>query len=141
MSKHDFFFPNQPEFDRLFIGFDRLFKSIPEFVEANKYPPYNVIKDSETSTRIEIAVAGFKKSDIKIEVKENVLTVSGAKSTEKEEELDYQYRGLASRGFIRKFKLAEFMEVTGASLEDGILTVKLTQNIPEEAKAKEISID
>ena len=125
------------------IGFDRLgslLDTLGSFEgEAPSYPPYNIERVGENDYRISMAVAGFGDSDLNIEVKENTLTVKGERLTEKED-TTFLHRGIASRSFERRFQLADHVEVTGASLKNGLLYIELKRSIPEELKPRKIAI-
>src|SRR5215467_4591810 len=118
-------------FWRTSIGFDRLFDLMDEslrFEPEDHYPPCNIVRTGEDSYRISLAVAGFKPEQIAVTVHQNMLTVSGRvneKQKEKEGESEYLYRGIAGRPFERRFNLADFVEVKGASFEDGLLQIEL----------------
>src|SRR4029079_4337291 len=104
-------------------------------------PPYNIEKLGDNAYRISIAVAGFADSDIAIESKANALTVKGAKAPEGEgKSREFLHRGIAERAFELRFQLAEYVEVAGASLENGLLHVELKREIPESKKARQIPI-
>ncbi|WP_404934535.1 Hsp20 family protein [Nitratireductor sp. L15S-10] len=125
------------------VGFDRLFSMLDTLGQPDNgqtYPPYNIERTGEDAYRISMAVAGFGEEDISIEAHRNVLTVKGEKSTEQKDEGELLYRGIASRSFERRFQLADHVEVTGASLENGLLHIELTRNIPEEMKPRRIPI-
>lgn len=123
------------------VGFDQL-QSLLDTVtrEASQpaYPPYNIERTGESDYRITMAVAGFASADLSLEVKQNVLTISGKR--EEETEANYLYRGIAGRSFERRFQLADHVEVTGAHLENGLLHVDLHRRIPEELKPRQIKI-
>lgn len=130
-------------FYRSTVGFDRLFNRLDTLVgqEAKSYPPYNIERVGENAYRISIAVAGFAESDIAIESKENSLLVKGAKAPETaESKREFLHRGIAERAFELRFQLAEYVEVTGASLENGLLHVELKRELPESKKPRTISI-
>ncbi len=130
-------------FYRSTVGFDRVFNRLDSLVgqEAKSYPPYNIEKVGDNAYRISIAVAGFAESDIVIESKENGLSIKGAKAPEGEEtKREFLHRGIAERAFELRFQLAEYVEVTGASLENGLLHVELKRELPESKKARTISI-
>lgn len=130
-------------FYRSTVGFDRLFNRLDTLVgqEAKSYPPYNIERVGENAYRISIAVAGFAESDIAIESKENSLLVKGAKAPEStESKREFLHRGIAERAFELRFQLAEYVEVTGASLENGLLHVELKRELPESKKARTIAI-
>jgi len=127
---------------QFFIGFDNLFnllESQPWKAEANSfgtYPPHNVIKIDDDNYTIEFAVAGFKPEDIDIEVRESVLNITGGKNDERE----YAHKGISSRNFFKTFTLADYVVVTGSTLEDGILSIHLKRELPEAKKPRKISI-
>ena len=130
-------------FYRSTVGFDRLFSRLDGIVgqEAKTYPPYNIEKVGDNAYRISIAVAGFSESDIAIESKENGLSIKGAKAPEGEDsKREFLHRGIAKRAFELRFQLAEYVEVTGASLENGLLHVELKRELPEAKKPRTISI-
>lgn len=138
MATYDF-----SPFYRSTVGFDRLFNRLDSLVgqEAKSYPPYNIEKTGDDAYRISIAVAGFAEGDIAIESKENGLVVKGAKATEAEDKSrEFLHRGIAERAFELRFQLAEFVEVAGASLENGLLHIELKREIPESKKARQIPI-
>ncbi|MEQ9247553.1 MAG: Hsp20 family protein, partial [Nitratireductor sp.] len=125
------------------VGFDRLFSMLDTLGQPDNgqtYPPYNIERTGEDAYRISMAVAGFGEEDISIEAHRNVLTVKGEKSAEQRGESELLYRGIASRSFERRFQLADHVEVTGANLENGLLHIDLTRNIPEEMKPRRIPI-
>ena len=127
------------------VGFDRLVQLLNGAASldasGNSYPPYNIERLAENDYRITMAVAGFNRDDINIEVKESTLTVRGEK-TEQEEDKDREYlhRGIATRSFERRFQLADHVEVKGADLIDGMLHIDLVRNVPERLKPRTIEI-
>ena len=125
------------------VGFDRLAQLLDNAAgfdaEAPAYPPYNIERLAENEYRITMAVAGFAESEIKLEVKEQTLTVTGQKAAETKER-EFLYRGIAARAFERRFQLADHLEVTGASLRDGLLDISLVRNVPERLKPRTIAI-
>ena len=131
-------------FYRSTVGFDRLFNRLDGLVgqEAKTYPPYNIEKVGENSYRVSIAVAGFAESDLVIESKENSLTVKGAKAPVSEEKnREFLHRGIAERAFELRFQLADYVEVHGASLENGLLHLELKRELPESKKPRTIQIN
>ncbi|MEJ2575357.1 MAG: Hsp20 family protein [Gammaproteobacteria bacterium] len=126
---------------RTAIGFDRLADTLEHAyrADAGGYPPYNIEVRGEDHYRITMAVAGFTEGDLDIEVKQNVLRVSGAKQGE-DEERRYLHRGIANRSFERSFQLADYVRVTGAEIKDGLLHVDLVREIPEAMKPRRIEI-
>ena len=127
------------------VGFDRQVAGLQALAEAvgttkGNYPPYDVIKFSDDEFSIDIALAGFGEEDLEIEVKDSVLTVTGARPPEFEDE-EFVHRGIGKRAFTRRFGLAEHMEVVGAKLNKGILRIDLERNLPEELKPRKIKIE
>ncbi len=130
--------------NRYAIGFDHLMDHLVSLhsnnnLTTNEYPPYDIIREGESNYKIELAVAGFKKDELKINLKDNYLTIEG-ESNSKNSNGDYLHKNIARRSFIKDFTLAENIEVGDAEFEDGVLGVSLTHNIPEEQRPKEISI-
>ena len=122
-------------FRQMVIGFDDFFDSIHNVEKT--YPPYNIQRTGDDIYTLEMAVAGFKKSDISVSIENNVLKVTGE---QKKNEADYIHKGMATRNFLRAFTLARHMEVDQAKMEDGILKVKIIRNLPKELRPKEIKI-
>ncbi|MBD1559220.1 Hsp20 family protein [Vibrio sp. S9_S30] len=124
------------------IGFDRLLN----LMEANNaknssggYPPYNIEQKDENNYRITMAVAGFSDDHLEITQKENMLIVSGERQAE--DGKNYVYQGIAERNFERKFQLADYVKVVGATMENGLLHVDLEREIPEAMKPRKIAIN
>ena len=131
-------------FYRSTVGFDRLFSRLDGLVgqEAKSYPPYNIEKVGDNAYRISIAVAGFAESDIVIESKENSLSIKGAKAPEAEDtKREFLHRGIAERAFELRFQLADYVEVQGAALENGLLHLELKRELPESKKPRTIQIN
>ena len=126
------------------VGFDHLFSMLDQIGQPDSgqtYPPYNIERTGEDAYRVTMAVAGFGENEISIEAHRNVLTVKGEKAEESANEgAELLYRGIASRAFERRFQLADHVEVTGATLKNGLLHVDLKRNIPEEMKPRKIAI-
>jgi molecular chaperone IbpA len=134
-------------FYRSTVGFDRMFSLLDQVTGGGDgtttYPPYNIERTGENAYRITVAVAGFAEDDLAIELKEGVLLIRGSKenrSAEAERETEVLYQGIAARAFERRFQLADHVEVTGASLRNGLLHVELTRHIPEAQKPRRIEI-
>ncbi|MGI9407370.1 MAG: Hsp20 family protein [Hyphomicrobiaceae bacterium] len=125
------------------VGFDRFVSLVDSLTahdaEANGYPPYNIERVADNEYRISMAVAGFAQDDIDIEVKENALSIKGAKS-EDNSDSQYLHRGLANRAFERRFQLADHVQVKGADLKDGMLAIDLVRELPEAMKPRTIEI-
>lgn len=126
---------------RSVVGFDRLADLLDTAAAdgAAGYPPYNIERTDENAYRVEIAVAGFRPDELEIEVKENLLTVSGRKAAN-DGSRTFLHRGLAERNFQRKFQLADFVVVTDANLADGLLSISLKRELPEALKPRRIEI-
>ena len=128
-------------FRRSAVGFDRLFDMLESSAATGaqeNYPPFDLIKAGDNEYRIEMAVAGFKQGEIDITSHQNVLIIRGQKS--EEQGRDYVHRGIALRSFERRFALADHIQVTGADLKDGMLTVDRIREIPEAMKPRRIEI-
>ncbi len=129
-------------FYRSSVGFDRLFEMLEGAAngETTTYPPYNIERLSENAYRITMAVAGFSSDEIAIESKGNVLTVTGKKPEKAETKTEYLHQGIAARSFERRFQLADYVEVKGADLDNGLLHVTLERHVPEALKPRQIAI-
>ena len=125
------------------VGFDRFGSMLDSALRSDKtsagYPPYDIEALSENEYSITLAVAGFEESELDIQVEKGVLSVSGKKA-DADKERSYLYQGIANRSFERKFNLADFIEVTGADLSNGLLKINLVKEIPEAMKPKTITI-
>ena len=127
------------------VGFDRLaglLESAARTSQENGWPPYNIETTGENAYRIEIAVAGFKPDELNIEVKENLLTVTGRKTANDDggEQRNFLHRGLAERDFERRFQLADYVVVKAADLVNGLLSIDLARELPEALKPRRIEI-
>ena len=124
------------------VGFDRVFHMLDTAVSQGSqgYPPYNIEKAGDDTYRIVMAVAGFSEAELSITQKEEELLVTG-KAQPGAEEKEYLYRGIAAREFERRFQLADHVKVIGAGLANGLLTIELKREIPEEKKARAIRIE
>ena len=122
-----------------FVGFDHLLNELDHVARhANdSYPPHNILKTDEDNYLIELAVAGFSKDGIEIEVKDRTLTILGEHKSKGRE---YIHRGISTKKFKRTFRLSEHVHVNGADLVDGILSVKLKVVVPEEMRPRKIEI-
>ena len=131
-------------FYRATVGFDRVFDlldSVAGQATSNGYPPYNIEKAGDNAYRIVMAVAGFAESELSLTQKENELLVTGQTAPAAEGDKQYLYRGIAGRNFERRFQLADHVKVAGAKLANGLLTIELQREIPEEKKARAIQIE
>ena len=125
------------------VGFDRLFSLLDQGLEgaAPGYPPYNIERTGENAYRVSVAVAGFNEPELSIVAKENTLTIRGEKNAKDEGNSgEVLYQGIAARAFERVFQLADHVEVKGAHLENGLLHVDLTREVPEANKPRQIPI-
>ncbi|MCP3401965.1 MULTISPECIES: Hsp20 family protein [unclassified Bradyrhizobium] len=122
------------------IGFDRLFDLAETAQRASEdnYPPYNIERLADDRYQISLAVAGFAPEDIVITAEQNVVTVEGSKSDMTER--DFLYRGISTRSFKRQFSLAEYVQVSSAAFDNGLLTIELVREIPEAMKPRRIAI-
>ena len=137
MATHD-----QSPLYRTLVGFDRIANLMDQAARldaAPGYPPFNVEQTSEDAFRIELAVAGFGPDDLTIDFKQNTLVVTGQRQPN-EEARHYLHRGIAERGFERRFGLADYVRVSGAKLENGLLTIELVRELPEALKPRKINI-
>jgi len=125
------------------IGFDRMGHLLDSALRSQKeavgYPPYDIESTGEDRYAITLAVAGFEESELDLQVENGVLRVRGKKDDDSEGK-NYLYRGIANRAFERKFNLADFIEVEGAELKHGLLTVRLVKEVPEAMKPRTIEI-
>jgi len=123
--------------DPFFIGFQPNIYTWNSVASQDNYPPYNVIKEDEDTYVVELALAGFDKSDIDVTVDQDTLIVKGERE---KKEAAYAHKGIANRSFTRSFALGEYMEVTKAEFENGMLSVTVERIIPEDKKPKSINI-
>ena len=131
------------------VGFDRLFSLLDQVTgpeQAPTYPPYNIERTGENNYRISVAVAGFGESELTIETKDNTLLIRGSREVKAPEaeaaqpRTEVLYQGIAARAFERRFQLADHVQVTGASLRNGLLHVELVHEVPEARKPRRIEI-
>ncbi|HYD13938.1 MAG TPA: Hsp20 family protein [Allosphingosinicella sp.] len=126
------------------VGFDRLFDLLESGLRsetADGYPPFDLEKDGDERYRITLAVAGFRRDEIEITAQQNQLVIAGRKTEEEREDGPrFLHRGIAARAFERRFQLADFVQVRSAELADGLLTVTLEREIPDEMKPRKIEI-
>jgi molecular chaperone IbpA len=131
------------DFSSLFrssVGYDRVFDLLENTsrVDADKWPPYDIVKMDDDNYSITMAVAGFSQDELTLIHEPNLLVVSGAKAAE--DNRQYLYRGIADQAFEHRFELADHVSVAGANLENGLLTIDLRREIPEEMKPRRIEI-
>ena len=126
------------------VGFDRfndLFDALAEQEPRNSFPPYDIVKTGEHSYQIVMAIAGYAENDIDISVEKDTLKVSAAQGTSEQTDVQYIHRGIAKRNFERSFRLADHMKVETANLDNGLLTISLYREVPEEQKLRKIEIN
>jgi molecular chaperone IbpA len=143
MTNHQLVRFDTNSLNRALLGFDSLFNDF-ENRFANQinqnYPPYNVIKHDEDTYEIEVAVTGFDKNDITVEIDQNQLIVKGQKKEVEMNEPTFLHRGLASRDFTRSWTLAEHMEVKEGKIKNGVLTIELKRVVPEALKPRVLKL-
>jgi len=129
-------------FRNLTVGFDNVFdqlSSLSQF-EIPKYPPYNIKKVDDNKYQLEMALAGFAKTDLDVEVKDNTLTVTGNSADDTENTNSFVYKGIAQRAFTRQWALMDYLKVFNANFKYGVLVVDMELNLPEEKKSKKIEV-
>jgi len=131
----------------LSVGFDDIFNHFESMFDGNlsnvTYPPYNIVKVGNNQYNIEVALAGFNKKDINVTMENGILTIESVKDKQEQEVKDNEgvlFRGISKRYFKRDFTVADDVEVKGAELKDGLLTISLEKIVPESKKAKTINI-
>jgi molecular chaperone IbpA len=126
-----------------FIGFDHVWSEIErlsDMADNKLYPPHNVVKKDETHFSVELALAGYTKEALTVEVKDGILVIAGGKTEEGEGEREYLHRGISAKKFTRTFRLSEHVVVDGADFKDGLLVIDLRVEIPEEKRPRTIPI-
>jgi len=129
--------------NRALLGFDTLFNDFERRFGnqiTNNYPPYNIIKTGENSYELEIAVTGFEKEEVSVEIDQTQLIVRGERNRQDQDETVYLHHGLANRDFTRTWPLAEHIEVGEAKIKNGVLRIRLQRVIPEALKPRTIKI-
>lgn len=132
-----------PQIQRFAVGFDRMFDELARTagtLNGTNYPPYNIVRINENEYEIEVAVAGFSEDELDVEMQNGELFVRGESKADDTRTGNYIHQGIAARNFTRTFALADNVEVKGAVVKNGILTVKLEVFVPEHEKPKKIAI-
>lgn len=128
---------------RTTVGFDHLFdllENAGRSPQNENYPPFNIERTGENDYEVTVAVAGFKPEEIDITAQQNMLVVSGSKNSDGNDNREFLHMGIASRNFERRFQLADYVQVSGADLADGLLTINLVREIPDALKPRKIAI-
>ena len=129
-------------FDDMFDHFEQMAEHLPH-ITANNYPPYNIVKTDKNNYNVEIALAGFNKKDITVEVENGILTIESIKDKSEKEVEDNDgvlHKGISKRYFKKQFTIAKDVKVNGAELKDGLLKVSMERIIPEAMKLKSITV-
>lgn len=129
--------------NKALLGFDSLFNDLEgRFANQinNNYPPYNILKHSDDSYELEVAVTGFTQEEVTVEIDQNQLVVKGERKRDEDTEAQYLHRGLATRDFTRLWTLAEHMEVGEGRIKNGVLTIELKRVVPEALKPRVLKI-
>ena len=127
--------------NRALVGFDRIFND--RFFSGNQngnYPPHNIVKYDDTHYAIEVAVAGFTKEEINVAIDQDQLTIRGTHMVTEDRQVEYLHRGVAARDFEQSYTLAEFMNITGAEIKDGMLIISIERIVPEALKPRQIEV-
>ena len=131
--------------NRFAVGFDRMQRQLESMAHLDEatsaYPPYNIEVLGEDAYRITMAVAGFGIDDLDITVEDTRLTVAGRVKHDDAKDVEYLHRGIATRAFERRFELADHIKVSGAGMDNGLLHIELTREVPEALKPRKIAID
>jgi len=130
-------------YDDIFSNFERMFDHQMDTISVPNYPPYNIIKTGPNNYTIQVALAGYGKKDIDVSFEESVLTVKSVKdkdTKEVEENDGVLHKGIAKRNFTKSFTIADEVEIKGAELKDGLLSVSMERIIPDHKKARKIEI-
>lgn len=132
-----------PSIHKFGIGFDSMLEELMNMSSqaSSNYPPHNVIKTGDNTVTIEMAVAGFAEGEINVMTENNVLIITGQQLRNDPVNYEYLHRGLSSRDFTQNFRLADHVEVKDATIKNGILTILLEREVPEEKKPKSIAIN
>jgi len=134
---------NIPDIHKFAVGFDSIFDELSRMHSQqgnSNYPPYNIVKYNDNQFAIELAVAGFTRGEISVEVEKNLLVIKGEQTPNPDSQVEYLHHGISARNFVRTWTLADHVKVSGAESKDGILTVLLERVVPEEQRPKTIAI-
>jgi molecular chaperone IbpA len=128
---------------RSFVGFDNLFNELETIStqKQNSFPAHDILRISEDEYEITLALSGFNKEDLSIDVHDGVLSIKGNGGSEvQDDKVQYLYKGIAKRSFEQKFRLEQYVDVKDAKLSNGLLTISLVREIPEERKPRQITL-
>lgn len=134
MTNLDHYFTNTLGFDKLFVNADSFFNNL------DKFPFHNIIKEGDLDYTIELALAGFGKTDLNVQLKEGSLIIKGEKSEEKVDTKQFLHKGIGTRKFTKTFRLSDTMDIEEASFDNGILSIKLHNNLPKDKQPKNIKV-
>jgi molecular chaperone IbpA len=143
MTNHQLVRFDTSALNRALLGFDEIFNNFENrFANQinNNYPPYNIVKHDENSYELEIAVTGFTKDEVTVEIDQNQLVVKGVRDKNEDTTAEFLHRGLAFRDFTRSWTLAEHMEVDNGSIKNGVLTISIKRVVPESLKPRVLKI-
>jgi len=122
------------------VGWDALFNSIACSSNLSNFPPHNIVKLKDGRTQIQLALAGYSKSDIEVSVQDKILTISSS-GVDKKDDIEYNYKGVAKRAFTTKFSLGQYHEVEDVTMRDGMLCVSFATVLPEDKQLKTFTIN
>lgn len=143
MTNHQLVRFDTTSLNKALLGFDEIFNNFENrFANQinNNYPPYNIVKQDENSYELEIAVTGFTKDEISVEIDKNQLIVKGVRDKNSDAPAEFLHRGLAFRDFTRSWALAEHMEVSNGTIKNGVLTISINRVVPEALKPRVLNI-
>ena len=127
------------DFLRRSVGWEHLLSQVVSTNNRSNFPPFNIVKDGD-GTQIQLALAGYSKDDIEVSVQDKVLTISSS-GVDKQDDIEYNYRGVAKRAFIIKFSIGQYQEVKDVSMKDGMLFISFETVLPEDKKLKTFTIN
>jgi molecular chaperone IbpA len=122
------------------VGWDHLLDTVACSSNRTNFPPYDIIKNTDENTEIQLALAGYSRKDISVKFQDRILTISSG-GVDKRDDVQYNYNGVAKRRFITKFSLGQYHEVQDASMKDGMLIIEVVKVVPEDQKVKIVTIN
>ena len=127
------------DFLRRSVGWEHLLSQVVSTNNRSNFPPFNIVKDGD-GTQIQLALAGYSREDISVTIQDKVLTISSS-GVDKQDDIEYNYRGVAKRAFIIKFSIGQYQEVKDVSMKDGMLFISFETVLPEDKKLKTFTIN